>query len=180
MPDKMFDTNRWQEIAVGEFAPEVYTVNAVTAAVAKQKFFLAGTGPLTLTVAGNARATIQNPAGSGVNVFLARLSVFSNAAGEANLFVNPTAGLPATAPRPHLNAIVGAPGAAAVIRADTDATTALSGGTDPGVALAFGASDRISVDLPPLILSPGVTLGINIPISATASRTLAAVYWFEE
>lgn len=185
MADKLEDegpahARRLQEIRAGEVAEEVYTVNAITAAVAQQRFLLAGTGALALAAAGNARAVVANPAGSGRNVYLARLTVFSNAAGEATLHINPTAGVPTGTARTHLNAIVGAAAGVAEIRADTSTLTPLSGGVDTGVILAFGASDRVSVDLPPLVLTPGVTLGINIPISAASSRTVAAVYWFEE
>jgi hypothetical protein len=116
--------HRQQEVAPGEFAPEVYTVTAVTAAVAQQKFFIVGSGALVLTAAGNCRATVANPADSGVNV---------NATGEASLRM-----------------------------------------------VAFAANAREEIDLPPLVLTPGVTLGVNIPISATSSRTLMTVYWWEE
>ena len=173
-------SRRDQEIKPGEYAGEVYTVNALSAALAQQRFFLAGTGPLVLALAGSVRATIGNPAASGRNVYVARLAIFSNAAGEASLFVNPTAGLPASAARPHLNGIVGAAAGVAVLKADTSTTTALSGGTDTGLILAFPVSTRVSVDMPPLVLAPGVTLGINIPIAAASSRTIMAAYWFEE
>jgi hypothetical protein len=173
-------SRRNQEIKTGEYAAEVYTVNALSAALAQQRFFLAGTGPLVLALAGNARATIGNPAGSGRNVYIARLVLFSNATGEASLFVNPTAGLPATGARSHLNGIVGAAAGVAVLKADTSTTTALSGGTDTGLIMAFPVSTRVSVDMPPLVLTPGVTLGINIPIAAASSRSVMSVYWFEE
>lgn len=186
MPDRIIDTGqhnkaRLQEIATGEFAPEVYVHNDVTAAVAKGKQFTAGTGPLVLTVAGNIRATVSNPAGSGVNMFIFRLVWFANAMGEAALFVNPTAGLPATAARPVLSAVVVGGGTAlGQVKADTDATTQLSGGTNTGISIGLGANVREVVDLPPLVLVPGTTLGINVPISATSSRALMSVLWFEE
>lgn len=185
MPDKTWEqseglSRREQEIKTGEYAAEVYTVNAVTAAVAQQRFFLAGTGTLILALAGNARATIGNPAASGRNVYVASVVLFSNAAGEASLFVNPTAGLPATGARTHLNAIVGGAQGVAVFKADTSTTTALSGGIDTGLIMPFPVSTRVSVDMPPLVLTPGVTLGINIPIGAASSRSVLAVYWFEE
>lgn len=185
MPDKTWEqtgglSRRDQEIKIGEYAPEVYTVTAVTAAVAQQRFFLAGTGPLILALAGNARVTFANPAASGRNVHVGRLAAFSNAAGEASLFINPNTGLPATAARPQLNAIVGAAGGVAVLKADTSTTTPLSGGTDTGMILAFPANTRLSVDMPPLVLTPGVTVGINIPIAAASSRSIMAIYWLEE
>lgn len=180
MPDKMNENNRWQEIASGEYAPEVYVHNGVTAAVIKGQQFTAGTGPLVLTVAGNIRATITNPTGSGKNVSIFRLVWFANAMGEANLFINPTVGLPATAARPRLNAIAGLGGGVGEVRADTDATTALSGGTSTGVVVGLGANTREAIDLPPIVLTPGNTLGISVPISATSSRSLLTVLWFEE
>lgn len=170
---------RWQEVAPGEFAPQVYATSAITAAVALRRFFIAGTGALVLAAAGNDRATLTNPTGSGVNVFVARMSIFSNVAGEAALLVNPTAGLPAGS-RPQLNAVVGAAGGKAVVAADSDATVALSGGTDTGVLIPFPANTRTQIDLPPLILAPGVTLGLNVPIAAASSRTTMSIYWFEE
>lgn len=171
---------RLQEIGTGEFAPEVYVHNGVTAAVLKGKQFTSGTGPLALAAAGNIRATIANPTGSGVNVSIFRLVWFANAMGEASLFLNPTAGVPATAIRPRLNAIAGTAGGLGQVRADTNATTALSGGTDTGVIIGLGANVREVVDLPPVILTPGMTLGINVPISATTSRSILSVLWFEE
>lgn len=185
MADKIVDTGqhlraRQQEISTGEFAPEVYVHNGVTAAVLKQKQFTSGTGPLVLTAAGNIRATISNPTGSGVNVSIFRLVWFADAKGEASLFVNPTVGLPATAVRPRLNAIAGAAGGVGEVKADTNATTALSGGVDTGVLIGLGANVREAIDLPPIVLTPGVTMGINVPISATTSRSMLTVLWFEE
>lgn len=173
---------RLQEIAAGEYAPEVYVHNGVTAAVLKGKQYTSGTGPLSLTAAGNIRATISNPTGSGVNVSIFRLVWFSNAMGEASLFLNPSAGLPATAVRPRLNAIAGTAGGLGEVKADTSATTALAAGTgtDTGVIIGLGANVREVVDLPPIVLTPGVTLGINVPISATTSRSVLSVLWFEE
>jgi hypothetical protein len=185
MADRVVTTSddfavRHQEVAPGEFAPEVYTVTAVTAAVAQQRFFIASTQPLVLTAAGNARATIANPAGSGRKLMVARLTVFSDAAGEAGLFINPTAGLPGGTARPMLNAVVGGAAGVAELRADTSTLTALSGGADTGVTAAFTANRREQIDLPPLVLTPGVTLGVNVPINATSSRSLLSAYWFEE
>lgn len=179
-PSLLSGKRRHQEIAIGEFAPEVYVHNGVTAAVVKGKQLTSGTGPLVLSLAGNIRATISNPVGSGVNVSVFRLVWFANAMGEASLFLNPTAGLPATAVRPRLNAIAGTAGGVGEVKADTSTTTSLSGGTDTGVIIGLGANNREVVDLPPIILTPGVTLGINVPISATSSRSLLSVLWFEE
>lgn len=174
------DVNRrFQEIKPGEYAEEVYTVSAVTAAVAQQRFFLAGSGRLSLSVAGNVRATITNPAGSGRNMMLARLVSFGTGTAWATILINPTTGLPATAARPHLNAIVGAAGGAGVMKVDTDTTVALGGGTDTGIVLGSGANNRNPVDLPPIILTPGLTMGINIPFAGAADATLS-LYWFEE
>lgn len=172
-------SRRFQEIKPGEFAEEVYTVSAVTAAVAQQRFFLAGSGRLSLSVAGNVRATIANPADSGRNMFLARLVSFGTGTAWATLLVNPTTGLPVTPARPHLNAIAGAPGGVGVLKVDTDAATPLGGGVDTGIVLGSGANTRNPVDLPPIILAPGVTLGINVPFAGAADIALS-LYWLEE
>jgi hypothetical protein len=67
-----------------------------------------------------------------------------------------------------------------VVNTDTSTLTALGGGSDSGLLVGFAANAREEIDLPPLVLTPGVTLGVNIPISATSSRTVMAVYWWEE
>ena len=178
MPDKFFDSKRLQEIKPGEHAPEVYTVNAVTAAVAQQRFFLAGSGRLTLGVAGNIRCRLANPAGSGRNMVLARLVAMATVVGWAELRLNPTTGLPAGARTPF-NAILGGAAASGTMEADTNTVTALGGGTLLSPVVGVPPNTRISLDLPPLVLAPGVSLGINVPIAGAGDATVSA-YWFEE
>lgn len=172
--------HRHQEVAEGEFAPEVYTVSAVTAAVAKQRFFMAGTGKLTLSLAGNLRATIGNPAGSGRMVYIARIAGLASAGpGWARFRINPTTGLP-TGLKTPINVVIGSVVTAVTeVNADTSTTTAVGGGTDTGIDLGIPTGERISIDLPPLVLSPGVMLGINTPF-AGATDTALSVYWFED
>lgn len=148
--------------------------------VGEGKFFLAGSGKRTLSLAGNFRATLENPAGSGKTLYVVRLSAFATATGWARLFVNPTTGLPTAAPRYELNAVLGHPNpAVAVLRADTDTTVALGGGTDTEIDLAVPANERVEVDMPPLVVAAGNVVGINVPFAGAADSTMN-VYWYEE
>lgn len=138
--------------------------------------FIVGSGRLTLSVAGNVRAILRNPAASGRNVIVAGLSVFGTGVSWASIYLNPTAGVPATANRVGLNAIAGG-GDTRVgeLRVDTDTTVALGGGLDTGIVLGSGGGDRTSLELPfPIVIAQGVTLGINVPFAGAADATLSA------
>lgn len=147
--------------------------------VALGRFFLSSTGRVSLTAAGNFRATIQNPAGSGKTINLGRLAAFATGTGYAGIRLNPTTGLPTTTPRAISNAVLGGGVApAAVLRVDTDLTVALSGGTDTGLTFGIPGGTRTSLDLPPLVLSAGQTMGLNVPFAGAADVTMS-VYWWE-
>lgn len=178
--DSQGDTYRRVDVGGGVLLEEVIAVSPVTSRVAAGRFYLAGSGKMTLALAGNVRGTITNPAGSGRNVSVVRLVTFGTGTSWAQLFINPTAGLPATAARPVLNALVGG-GEAAVgeVKVDTSTDTPLSGGADTGLVMGAGASDRIEATLPPLVLAPGVSLGVNVPFAGAADATIS-VYWFED
>lgn len=148
--------------------------------VAQGRFFLAGSGRVTLAAAGNLRGLITNPTGSGRTVSVVRFAGFATATGYAQLFLNPTTGLPATAARPIANAVMGgglAPVASLTV--DTNLTTALSGGTDLGLVIGIPGNSRTSIDFPPVVLSPGVSLGLNVPFAGAADSTLS-IYWWED
>ncbi len=170
---------RWRDVGGGILAEEVVSLPEHGSRVANGRFYLAGTGRMALTVAGNIRAVIQNPATSGRNVRLVRIAGLATGTAWADLLLNPTAGVPATAARPVLNAIAGGGVApVATIRADTDATVALSGGAT-GLTVGVPANQRFALDLPPLVLAPGVTLGINAAFAGAADLALS-VYWYED
>jgi hypothetical protein len=140
--------------------------------------FLTGTGNIAMSVAGNVRMTISNPAGSGKTVYIVRLSAFATAAAFGELLINPTAGLPVAA-RAVNNLLVGsAVAAVAQVKVDQSATTALSGGTDTGVAFAVPNGTMHIAELPPLVIPPGVTLGIAVPFAGAANASVN-VYHYE-
>ena len=170
-------TRRHQEIAPGEFAPEVYAVNAVTAAVAQQRFFIAGSQKLELAVTGNFRGLISNPTGSGRKLLVVRMVALATVTAWMDLRLNPTTGLPVGARTPF-NAVLGGAAASGTLRADTDATVPLGGGALLSPTLALPPNSRQSVDLPPLVLMPGVSLGMNINSGAGAAAF--SLYWIEE
>jgi hypothetical protein len=149
--------------------------------VGQGRFFLSSTGKLALAAAGNVRATLQNPAGSGRNLYVARIGSLASAGPAwATVWLNPTTGLPSSAARPHLNALVSGANTAGVgvMKADTDLTVPLAGGMDTGVVIGIPAGSRISLDLPPIVLVPGQTLGFNLPFTGAADAVMS-VYWGE-
>jgi hypothetical protein len=172
--------HRRRDIGGGVLVEEVVALPGHASRAATGQFYMAGTGKLDLTVAGNVRAVIENPAGSGRTVHVVRMAGLATGVGWADLFVNPTAGVPTTVARPVTNAIVGGgQPSVAVVRADTSAVTALGGGTATGVTLGVPSGARFSLDLPPLVLAPGAVLGVNDAFAGSASLALS-VYWYED
>lgn len=141
--------------------------------------FSASTGRLTLTAAGNVRAIIQNPAGSGERVILYQMTGLATGLAWANVYINPTVGVPATAARSNSNQSIGNPGAsAAIMRVDQDALTALSGGTDTQLVIGVPSGARWELSLF-MVIPPGVTMGLNIPFAGAADAVMTA-YWIKE
>lgn len=161
--------------------PDAVEVQTKYAALqAAGRLLIAGTGQLTLAVAGNVRATLENPAGSGRNLLVLRFQGMATSAGWATLRVNPTSGLPVAA-KAHLNSIVGLGSGVGLVKADTDTATALGGGTASSVTLGLPAGTRFLHDFTaaPLVLTPGVTLGIGAAFAGAASVG-CELMWAEE
>lgn len=179
MPDRIRTqvggvNRRDQEVAPGEFAQEVYVRDAWSAAIGLGRAYIIGTGRISLSVAGNLRALIRNPSTDTVVTVLG-LSGLSTATGWPEIIEEPTTGLPAGTPRPHLrmNPLAGVP-AITEVTADTDATVALGGGTATGVVLGTPSGNRIDIRPLGLVLGPGMSRGINVPFAGAADVALAA------
>lgn len=148
-----------------------------------QKMFVADTGKVTLSVAGNFRATFTNPSTSGRNLIIAKLVAAdsSSAIAWGEVWKQPTTGLPATAARPNRNLVFLAAGGNDVgvgeLRADTDATVALGGGDLVGVIGVPGAT-RTEIH-GPFVLTPGVVIGLNVPYAGAADVAFS-VYYYED
>jgi hypothetical protein len=156
----------------------VFAASFVEQAAREGRAFVASTGRTTLSVAGNFRATLTNPAGSGRNLLVYRWSSMATNVGFARIRVNPTTGLPATV-RPSSAQLVGGAAAVGVLRSDTDATVALAGGTDTGIDIGIPPNGRTVLDFPPMIVPPGNLLGVNVPFTGAADSVLT-LYWVEE
>lgn len=152
--------------------------SAAKDAVGAQRSFWAGSGRLTIAAAGNFRATLANPAGSGRNLHVEKLVVFSTVRDWVNLYINPTTGLPVTAARIANNAVLGAAAGVGVYKADTDTVTPLGGGTDTQVVFGSGPDDMGVVELPPFVVPPGTTLGLNSNVAAAAEANIN-LFWYE-
>ncbi len=142
------------------------------------KVYFAGSGRITLSVAGNIRATLTNPATATTNIHVVKMAGFTTAITWAKLLLNPTTGLPASAARPVNNNILGQPGDISVLKVDTDATVALGGGTDMGADVGLPNAARWELEFNvPEVLAPGVTLGIAVPFTGSADATMS-FFWY--
>lgn len=147
-------------------------------AAEQAKVYFAGSGRITLGVAGNIRGTLGNPVAATDNIHIIRLAGLTSVVSWATLLYNPTAGLPLSAARRVNNNVLSLAGDSTVMKVDTDATTPLSGGTDLGVTLGLAAGHRFQVDLPvPIVLAPGASLGLAIPISGSGDVSFT-MYWY--
>jgi hypothetical protein len=183
VPDRIIkgsdqESRRLQQVAPGEYAPEVYVRDVWSAGIGLGQAYILGTGRIELSVAGNLRAALANPAGSGVVATVVALTGQSTAQGWVEFFRNPSSGVPTVAPRPvwRVNPHRGSP-AATELRVDTSATVALAG-DETGVTLGSPSGSRVEVQIG-LPLMPGESFGVNIPFAGAASAALA-VYLVEE
>lgn len=107
-------------------------ITPVGAATNAQTVFLAGSGNQALSVAGNFRIAVVNPAGSGKTLHIFKFDSYATASGMGELYVGtPLAaltGVPTAARR--INNVAFGSGVASVaqVYADTNTTTALGGG----------------------------------------------------
>lgn len=140
--------------------------------------FISSTGRMSLAVAGNVRVTVANPADSGRNLVISKITGMSTVVAWATLWRNPTSGLPA-AVRPHLNGIIHAAEGVAVLKADTSTTTPLDGGVNTGVVFGIPANTRFEILLDPgVLLVPGQVAGINVPFAGAADAVMT-LHWGE-
>jgi hypothetical protein len=180
VPRHLSGYHRVRDIGGGAVAEEVLALPSHASRVAGGRFYVAGTGKRELAVSGHVRAVIENPTGSGRTVNVVRLAGLATGTGWADMFLNPTTGVPISTARPVTNAIMGGGQApVAVVRADTHALTALSGGTATGATLGVPSGAPFPLDLPPLVLAPGVTLGLTVAFAVSASLALS-IYWYED
>lgn len=160
--------------------------------MAKQgRTFAASTDGVALTAAGRARAALVNPAGSGRVVHLIGIVVnnASAAPGTIRQWHNPTAGVPtAVAPIPAKNCSLLAspdPGQAPKAAFYSDwlqGSLAPMAGGSPLPTLACPAQSRQVYAPSPLLLAPGVTLGLDATFGAVAivGNSIISIYWYED
>jgi hypothetical protein len=184
MPDRLWQqegglTRRQQETAPGEYSDQAYVVDAWSAAIALGRAYIVSCGRVVLTVAGNVRAVVQNPATSQRNVTVLALTAFATAAGWPQVYLDPTAGVPTAAARPHLALRPSSEAPVAAVRVDTNATTALSGGTDTGLVIPVPANNPRELQRIGKVIPPGEALGLNMPFATSADVTFA-LYLIQE
>ncbi|MDP9366283.1 MAG: hypothetical protein M3Q10_19020 [Chloroflexota bacterium] len=143
--------------------------------------YFAGTGRMPIPLAGYGRIWLGNPARSGKRVVIYKFVMFGDATLYPHIYVDPTAGLPpASAARAVTPAWIGGAPSVAEFRSDASAG-ALSAGTgaDAQIDYASPANAREVVDLPPVVLGPGRSIGLNVPAPTAAVFDLT-MYWTEE
>jgi hypothetical protein len=173
------EARRLQEVAPGEYAPEVYVRDAWTAGVGLGRAYVTSTGKVALSVAGNLRVLISNPTADTL-VTLAGLAGLATAAAWATVYRNPTAGLPVTAARPSLrvNPLRGqAP--VTTVQVDVDATVAMSGGENTGELIGLPGGTRYQIPVLGAVIPPGQSLGVNVPFAGAADVS-CSLYIVEE
>jgi hypothetical protein len=149
--------------------------------------FLASSGLLSLSLAGNLRMTIGNPSGSGVTMYIRQIDLFSSLTtpGYVHIWTGTITNPAATAARPMTCTNIGGTSNAipvAVIKADLVsqlAGTPLSGSVDTGLDIGYGGGLASQVVFPPIILHAGQTLGIASSIALSTNISIVA-RWIEQ
>lgn len=149
--------------------------------VIEGRFYIATSNRLSASLGQDINGTIENPADSGRLVVLVAVVATINpdrmVVGDAVL--NPTTDLPTTVyPAFQPNLAVSSP-SQGVFKVDT-ATNPVGGGTDLNLHIAVHKG-RNDIDLPGIIIPPGNTIGLGIPLGALeAGDGTFGVYWYEK
>ncbi|MBD5603560.1 MAG: hypothetical protein IAI48_00465 [Candidatus Eremiobacteraeota bacterium] len=154
------------------------TANAV--ASLRGQAFWAGGNATSTGVALNLRYLFTNPAGSGVNCVVAAMTTYASQGGAmAFIFESPTAGLPTTTVPSIATNLANINTAKCTVQADTS-TTALSGGTATNIAFGVPAN-AIPYLLPmPVVVVPGTSVGINVPVPIAVGASSALILFWRE
>jgi hypothetical protein len=172
------ESRRFQEVAPGEYAAEMYVHDAWSAAKGNGRAYIVSTGRVALSVAGNMRILIENPLAAPLTVL--GMAGMATAAAWATVYRNPTTGLPTSAPRPHLrvNPLAGQ-AMSALVRVDVDATVALAGGENTGELIGLPGGTRYQIPVFGVLIPPAQTLGVNVPFAGAADVS-STLYLVEE
>lgn len=146
--------------------------------------FRAGTGVLGVGgVTPVMDATLENPANSGETMIVHELAVVATQT-VFGTFVLAHPGAPLAlpileAPRPVSNAQVGGPVSKQIMRSRVHAT-GIGGGIPSGISLGIPANTRQDITLTaPILVPPGLTLGLSFPFTGLGQATLTVVWRVE-
>ena len=134
---------------------------------------ICSTEVLTIPAGGSLRAVVFN--NSTKPMRLLRFVTFSTGLAFGRIYRNPTAGLPGSSLTIN-SALLGAPAPAGQAFADVHASVPVSGGVDTKLTIGFPPNRREIIDLPPLFLLPGDTLGLNVSSAAGCDATVS-LFW---
>lgn len=167
------------EVRKGEYADETVEHDVIEIHARRGLVFTVSTG--VLTGSGHLQSVLANPANSGRSLYLYRMAAVLSGGSQSSLvfmrvIFNPeTNGLTARSPG---NARVGA-GVSSVASLRAGVTsTAPTGGVVSDAGLPLVTNQRVTVDLPPLVLPPGVSMSFTTEIPKTVSASLT--YWWYE
>lgn len=164
-----------------ELWEELARTNTISLAVSEGRFYIATSARVTAGLGENIRGLVSNPVDSGRLTIMVALiaTVAPDRMTVGRVHMNPDTGLPATNYVPfNTNRTVNNP-AVTTFRVDNN-ITALGGGTATDLYTAVHKG-RNQIPLPGIILAPGQSLGINIPLGATETGDGAfATYFYEK
>lgn len=150
----------------------------------KGQTYMASTGRIELSAAGNLRAMMSNPSSSGRVVHLYKIISASSAAAAAYAGVfygttaSPLTGQPTSAERRAGSMYLGKANSSAIIKADTDITVQLSGEASDLVLAA--SPGRTEIGFAPIIIEPGRMIGMNVAFAGAATVVLTVSWWEED
>lgn len=186
-----YDKYAWDEIKnnlteLQNIVTELQTIrdesiqsNTIADAVSDGRFYIATSTRVTASLGDDIRGLITNTSAGKLTVIVALVAhIAPDRMTVGDTFLNPDTGLPTTSYTPfQVNTAVSSP-ASTTFKIDTGATS-LSGGTALDLHLATHKG-RNEIRLPGVVLGPGTSLGVNIPLGAVESGDGAFVVYFYE
>jgi len=140
--------------------------------------WFAGSGILTAGGTNTIRITMKNPAGSGVNISLARIRASMSHTHILEAFINPTTNLP-SASRLISNCILDGRVYGGLTEVKADVGAVLSGGIELSVNIGLGGEGGDVIVDGPFIIPPGNMLGLCTHVQPGTVEGVISALWEE-
>lgn len=167
-----------QGVATGSSTMPLYVSNPAEVDLMQGRAFIASTGKITTLQAQSVAVLFSNPATSGKAIVVSAITIMNDItqATWADMFVNPTTGLPTIRIHMTKNAVFTVANNNNGSVLEVRAATGTLGGVPISLQLAVQPSHREVFSQAPFVIHPGVSVGLNLNFKGAGSGEVSAYY----